>query len=294
MDGDIRQEIKESFKNGTTLTKVIYINLALFIIVKLALVFCGWFNMDESWSLYAMLPASLNTFIHTPWSIITYMFLHLDFIHIIFNVLMLYWFGTLFLQHYSQHDLVGVYVLGGLAGGAIYMLAFNLIPKFIGMAEFSHLLGASASVMAIIVATAVIAPEKQIKLFFVSQFRLKWLAIGAVVLSMLQMNAENAGGEIAHVGGAIAGFLFAKQYQKGKNITEWINKIIHKTVNLFKGVGIKPKMKVTYDKRESDQDYNYRKKQENDEIDAILDKIKSSGYESLNDDEKRKLFGRNR
>lgn len=294
MDGDIRQEIKESFKNGTTLTKITYINLAVFIVVKLALVFCGWFEANETWSQYIMLPADVSSFLHSPWSIITYMFLHLDFIHILFNVLMLYWFGNLFLQYYSQHDLVGVYVLGGILGGVTYMVAFNLIPKFTGMAGQSHLLGASASVMAIIVAAAVFDPNRQIKLFFVSQFRLKWLAIGAVLLSMLQMNAENAGGEIAHVGGAIAGFIFAQQYRRGKNVAEWINKIIHKAANLFKGAGIKPKMKVSYDRRENDQDYNYRKKQENDEIDSILDKIKSSGYESLSDDEKRKLFGKNR
>lgn len=291
MSGNIKQEIAESFKNGTTLTKLIYINLGVFLVVNLSLAILGLFEINSSWFDALMLPASVGTLIRTPWSILTYMFLHHSFIHIIFNILMLYWFGNLFLQYCSQHNLVGLYLIGGIAGGATYIAAYNFFPKFETLIHSSHLLGASAAIMAITVATAVLDPDRKVKLFFVSQISLKWLAIATVLISLLQVSAENAGGEISHIGGAVAGFVFAKRFQSGKDITAWINKAINGLVNLFKGMDGKPHMKATRTStRESDAEYNFRKRQANDEIDRILDKIKSSGYESLNEDEKKRLF----
>ncbi|MBR3518505.1 MAG: rhomboid family intramembrane serine protease [Paludibacteraceae bacterium] len=293
MNRDIKNTIEESFKNGTTLTKLIYINLGIFLAVNLAIAILSLFNIDSSWMDYLMLPAHVGTLLHRPWTIITYMFLHEDFVHILFNVLMLYWFGRLFLQYCSQHDLVGVYILGGLAGGATYIIAYNLFPRFENQVLFSQLLGASAAVMAITIAIAALAPNQTVRLFMFGDVKIKWIALVSVAVSIIQIKAENAGGELSHIGGAIAGYIFAIRYKKGDNITEWINKIIHRVVNLTKGIGGRPNMKVTYTK-ENDQEYNYRKKQENEEIDRILDKIKSSGYESLSDDEKGKLFGKKR
>ena len=293
MNGDIKKTIEESFKNGTTLTKLIYINLGIFLAVNLAIAILSLFNINSGWMDYLMLPAHVGIFLHRPWTIITYMFLHEDFVHILFNVLMLYWFGKLFLQYCSQHDLVGVYILGGIAGGATYIVAYNLFPRFENQILFAQLLGASAAVMAITIATAVLAPNQTVRLFFFGDVKIKWIALVSVAVSIIQIKAENAGGELSHIGGAIAGYIFAVRYKKGDNITEWINNIIHRIVNLTKGISDKPKMRVTYT-RENDQDYNQRKKQENEEIDRILEKIKSSGYESLNDDEKGKLFGKKR
>ena len=202
--------------------------------------------------------------------------------------------SKLFLQYCSQHDLVGLYILGGIAGGATYIIAFNLLPKFAPVVGLSMLLGASASVMAITIATAVFAPNQTMRLVLIGDVKIKWIALVSVLISLMQINAENAGGELAHIGGAIAGYIFAIEYKKGKNITDWINNILHRAANLIHGAGRKTKMKVSHTNMESDQEYNYRKKQENDEIDKILDKIKSSGYESLSDDEKGKLFGKKR
>ncbi|MCR5498005.1 MAG: rhomboid family intramembrane serine protease [Paludibacteraceae bacterium] len=293
MKGEIKEELIDSFKQGTTLTKLIYINLGVFLAVNLATALLSLFNIDALWVDKLMLPAHVNTLLHQPWSIITYMFLHVDFVHILFNVLMLYWFGKLFLQQCTQHDLVGVYILGGIAGGATYIVAYNLFPRFENQVMFAQLLGASAAVMAITIATAVLEPNQTVRLFLFGDVKIKWIALVSVVISILQIKAENAGGELSHVGGAVAGYVFASKYKKGVNITSWINNIIHRTVNLLKGAGRTPKMKVNYTK-ESDQEYNYRKKQEDEEINRILDKIKSSGYESLNDDEKGKLFGKKR
>lgn len=294
MRGEIKEELIESFKNGTTLTKLIYINLGVFLVISIAQALLGLFNVNTEWVDSLMLPAQVSTFAHRPWSILSYMFFHKSFIHILFNLLMLYWFGKLFLQYCSQHDLVGLYILGGIAGGATYIIAFNLLPKFAPVIGLSLLLGASASVMAITIATAVFAPNQTMRLVLIGNVKIKWIALVSVLISLMQINAENAGGELAHIGGAVAGYIFAIEYKKGKNITDWINKILHRIANLIHGAGRKPKMKVSYTTRENDQEYNYRKKQENDDIDKILDKIKSSGYESLNDDEKGKLFGKKR
>ncbi|MBR5695503.1 MAG: rhomboid family intramembrane serine protease [Paludibacteraceae bacterium] len=294
MRGEIKEELIESFKNGTTLTKLIYINLGVFLVISIAQALLGLFNINTEWVDSLMLPAQVSTFAHRPWSILTYMFFHKSFIHILFNLLMLYWFGKLFLQYCSQHDLVGLYILGGIAGGATYIIAFNLLPKFAPVVGLSMLLGASASVMAITIATAVFAPNQTMRLVLIGDVKIKWIALVSVLISLMQINAENAGGELAHIGGAIAGYIFAIEYKKGKNITDWINNILHRAANLIHGAGRKPKMKVSHTNMESDQEYNYRKKQENDEIDKILDKIKSSGYESLSDDEKGKLFGKKR
>lgn len=294
MRGEIKEELIESFKNGTTLTKLIYINLGVFLVISIAQALLGLFNVNTEWVDSLMLPAQVSTFAHRPWSILTYMFFHKSFIHILFNLLMLYWFGKLFLQYCSQHDLVGLYILGGIAGGATYIIAFNLLPKFAPVVGLSMLLGASASVMAITIATAVFAPNQTMRLVLIGDVKIKWIALVSVLISLMQINAENAGGELAHIGGAIAGYIFAIEYKKGKNITDWINNILHRAANLIHGAGRKPKMKVSHTNVESDQEYNYRKKQENDEIDKILDKIKSSGYESLSDDEKGKLFGKKR
>ncbi len=294
MRGEIKEELIESFKNGTTLTKLIYINLGVFLVISIAQALLSLFNVNTEWVDSLMLPAQVSTFAHRPWSILTYMFFHKSFIHILFNLLMLYWFGKLFLQYCSQHDLVGLYILGGIAGGATYIIAFNLLPKFAPVVGLSMLLGASASVMAITIATAVFAPNQTMRLVLIGDVKIKWIALVSVLISLMQINAENAGGELAHIGGAIAGYIFAIEYKKGKNITDWINNILHRAANLIHGAGRKPKTKVSHTNMESDQEYNYRKKQENDEIDKILDKIKSSGYESLSDDEKGKLFGKKR
>ena len=205
---------------------------------------------------------------------------------------MLYWFGQLFMTFFNQRDLVGVYVLGGLAGGLTYLLSFNLIPYYVQHGP-NFLLGASASVMAIVVSTAVISPDYRVRIPLIGSVKIEWVAVATVLISLLSITSANAGGELAHLGGALAGYLFAKAYKKNKNIVGWINTLLDKLTNLLKK---RPSMNVSYENpssvRETDEEYNARKKQKNDEIDRILDKIKQSGYDSLSSDERKKLFGK--
>ncbi|MDR1729359.1 MAG: rhomboid family intramembrane serine protease [Prevotellaceae bacterium] len=283
----IKDEIQHSFKEGTTLTKLIYINLGVFLVIGLAATILELFKINPEWTNVVMLPADLTTLLHTPWTIISYMFAHTGFIHLLFNILMLYWFGKLFLSFFSQKDLVGLYLIGGISGGIFYILSYHIFPLFADKIHGSYLLGASASVLSIIVAVAVTAPDYPVRLLFFGEVRLKWIAIIGVILSLLNVSSSNAGGEIAHLGGAVAGYLFAASYKKGSNITAWINRILDKFFDLFKR---KPKLKITHQRPANDHEYNLRKKQENDNIDRILEKIKRGGYESLSKEEKQDLF----
>jgi len=283
----IKEEIINSFKTGSTLTKLIYINLGLFIIVGLGSAILTLFNVSNVWTTILMLPSKFSILITRPWSILTYMFLHLNFIHLLFNILTFYWFGNLFMQYYSQKELVGLYITSGILGGVLYMLAYSIFPYFAD--KYGDLTGASAAVMGIIVAVAVTAPERPIRLMFIGDVKLKWIAIVGIIISLLNVASENAGGNISHIGGALGGYLFVLASRKGKDITAWVNRPINFLANLFNR---SPKMKVTYNNNRpmTDQEYNYNKKQEAENIDKILDKIKKSGYESLSKEEKRQLF----
>lgn len=239
---------------------------------------------------YLMFPASLGRFIRQPWSVLSYMFMHAGILHILFNMLWLYWFGRLFLNFFSARHLRGLYVLGGIAGAVLYMVAYNLFPYFRDAVAFSYLLGASASVLAIVVATAVREPDYPVQFMFIGTVRLKYVAIFMVVLDLLFMTADNAGGHLAHLGGALAGWWFASGLVKGRDLTRWINMALDFCSGRWRQTPRKPKMKVHYGDKEKDYDFNARKKARADEIDRILDKLRKSGYNSLTEDEKKSLF----
>lgn len=288
-----KDDVVKSFQEGSLLTKLIYVNVGVYVLLALVQVIGKLFGLNITWmSWIFMLPSEWSAFLHHPWTLLTYMFSHTGFVHLICNVLMLYWFGQLFMTFFNQRDLVGVYVLGGLAGGLTYLLSFNLIPYYVQHGP-NFLLGASASVMAIVVSTAVISPDYRVRIPLIGSVKIEWVAVATVLISLLSITSANAGGELAHLGGALAGYLFAKAYKKNKNIVGWINTLLDKLTNLLKK---RPSMNVSYENpssaRESDEEYNARKKQKNDEIDRILDKIKQSGYDSLSLDERKKLFGK--
>lgn len=285
---NIFTNLKRRYFQGNLLFRLIFINVAVFFAASVWLILTRLFNVDGSALLrYLELPSNLSVFITRPWTLITYMFLHTDFFHLLFNMLWLYWFGNLYLRHFTEKQLAGVYFMGGIFGGLLYMLAYNIFPAFADQVYFSYLLGASASVLAIVVATAVRVPNDEVFLMFLGAVKLKYIAIFVVVLSFLSITSNNAGGNIAHIGGAIFGFLFAYYYMRGRDLTKWINRIIDKAANWFKP---RPKMTVRMGSRQIDMEYNKNKKERMAEIDAILDKMKRTGYEGLTAEEKKKLF----
>ena len=291
--GNIITDLKNRFKRGDINLQFIYINVGIFVVVTLISVFLLLFNWSAtSWLDYLELPAWIPQFLVQPWSLFTYMFLHVGALHLLFNMLWLYWFGQLFLSFFSARHYRGLYLLGGLCGGLLYLLAFNVFPYFKAYIYGSYLLGASASVLAIVVATAVRQPEYRVNFMLIGAVRLKYVALFMVVTDLLFVTSGNGGGHIAHLGGALAGWWFAWSLQKGHDVTRWINRVFDWFAGgfKFKISPKKPKMKVEQGGRSADYDYNACKKQQSEEIDRILDKLKKSGYGSLTTEEKKRLF----
>lgn len=280
--------LKNTFRAGNILAKLIYINVGLFILIRLMGVIFLLFNIPGiSFLQYLQMPSSPELLLYRPWTVITYMFTHFDFLHILFNMLWLYWFGGLFLNFFNERQLGGLYLLGGIAGAVLFMLAYNIFPYFQTVASSSYLMGASASVMAIVFAVSFYRKDLEINLFLIGRVKLIYLALFTFVIDLLAITSDNAGGHIAHIGGALFGIWFAMRIKKGKDLTAPMNRLLDWVVNLGKR---KPKMKVTYKRAETDYEYNARKNRESADLDAILDKLKRSGYESLSADEKRQLF----
>ena len=292
MADSIIDKLKQQFRQGSVLLKLIYINVAIFLLLRLTWVVLMLFNIDGYVILpFIEMPSIPYEFITHPWTLLTYMFVHYDVWHILFNMLWLYWFGQLFLHFFSEKQMGGLYILGGLSGAGLYLLAHNLIPWF--SSTYGVLLGSSAAVLAIVIATAVYAPDFKISLLFFGAVSLKYIALITVLLDAISITSQNAGGHIAHLGGALLGYWFIVRWEKGKDLTAPVNKLIDKIVTGFKP---RPKIKVSRpsnrssSRPETDMEYRARKKKENDEIDSILDKIKKSGYTSLSAEEKKRLF----
>ena len=284
-------EIKHKFSISKPYTQLIYINIAVFIIVAVIniVVTLGSFR-PVGFSDVLQLSSDFSLFTKHFWTIISYMFVHISLLHLFFNMICLYWFGQLFLMSFTGKQLIGTYILGGILGGAVYMLSYNYIPYFEG--KIALLSGASASIMAIIVATALDMPNMPIRLLLVGSVKLKWLAVVTVLISVLGITSNNSGGEIAHIGGALAGWLWFVLLKRNINLIKPINYTISAIVNIFSS---KPRLKknrrrARYHYVKSDEQYNMEQKQNNRNLDAILDKIRRSGYNSLTEDEKKQLF----
>jgi membrane associated rhomboid family serine protease len=285
---NIFTNLRRSFHRGGILTKLIYINVIVFVIIRLWGICLMLFNVHEiSLLSYIKMPSSPALFLYKPWTLITYMFTHFDFLHILFNMLWLYWFGTIFLQFFRPRQLGGLYLLGGMSGGLLFMIAYNVFPYFRTLVVDSALIGASASVMAIVFAVSFYRKDYSIMLLFLGRIKLIYLAVGVFIFDLLAITSNNAGGHIAHIGGALLGIWFASRIKVGKDLTEPLNRLLDVIVNMRKR---KPKMHVSYRRGETSYEYNARKQAENAELDAILDKLKCSGYAGLSAVEKKKLF----
>jgi len=281
--------IIEDFKNSWNkkdngLVKIILINVIFFVSMSILQVI---FTLSGLTSLFVillnklMLPAELKTFIFQPWSLISYFFLHMNFMHILWNMLFLYWFGKIIHDNIGNNAIISLYVLGGIIGGLFYMALYNIIPYYSEMVSQSLMLGASAGVFSVVVGSATLLPNYTFYLLFLGPVRIKYIALFYVLLSFLDVSGNNAGGEIAHLGGAFIGFLYIKQLQNGINMGEGIINFI----NYFSSEKRKTKRKADNVSSESNRDNISQ-----DEIDKILDKISDSGYSSLSKIEKEKLF----
>jgi len=289
---NISDNIKLTFQQGSSLLRLIYINAAVFVLINIVIISMQLFRLDGSYILtYLAVPADFKQLLFRPWTPASYMFLHESFWHILFNMLNLFWFGKIFLLFFSEKKLVGLYLLGGLLAALFYVAAFNIFPFYADGLQKSILLGASGSIMAIIVATAVKSPNMELQLMFIGGIKLKFIAIGVVLISAFGITSNNGGGQIAHLGGALAGYLFVVSLQQGRDLTKGLNWMLDAINNLFRPRKLKVKPNKTRNRSTmSDADFNINKARKMDQINQILDKIKTSGYESLSAEEKKRLF----
>lgn len=285
---NLLKEIKFKFKQGNAVVQIILVNVLVYLSFALLGLFFFLFNQTSvlaTFMKWLMLPAAFSNFIWQPWSIFTYMFLHEGFFHLLFNMLWLYWLGNLFQQYLGNVKTFQAYVLGGIFGGLIYMLAYNIFPAFTNQVPLSFALGASAGVLSIVVASATLLPEYSIQLLIIGQVRLKYIALFSVILDLISIPNGNAGGHIAHVGGAAFGYLFIKLIYSQSAIPNFLDKVFGGVGNWFKPSST---LKVRHKSKGTASFNNTKPNQQ--EIDSILDKISKNGYESLSLKEKEILF----
>ena len=286
----IWDEIKLTFRNGSNLTRLIYINIVVFILLSIIAGIGFLLNNQEisgkALDLFSV-PASFNALLLRPWTLITYMFTHKDIWHILFNMLWLYWFGRIFLEYLDERKLVAVYLLGGISGALVYILSFNIFPAFTGVVADSVAIGASASVMAIVIAIAAYVPDYTIQLFLFGRIKIKYMALAIFILTSIMDFSVNSGGKLAHIGGAFFGYFYIINLRHGHDIGKGFNRIIDFFATIFKP---RKKLKVTYKKVATEYDYNKIKVEHQKRINNILDKISKGGYESLTKEEKETLF----
>lgn len=278
-------EIKQNYiHTDHAVRRMIALNVLVFLVLNIFQVFFTLFQIPLSIkgvTNFFTLPAYLPDLAKRPWSLITYMFLHGGLFHLIFNMLWLYWMGNLLHEYLGNKRVYQAYLIGGLFGGVIYILAYNIFPAFAAVKPFAFALGASAGVLSVTVAAATLLPDYEIKLLLIGNVKLKWLVFFIIAIDFVSIPKGNAGGHIAHLGGAAFGFLFIRYLYKHTvfdGILERLGKLFKKRSKL------KVHYKTTYMKTEDD-----RKPSEH-EIDLILDKINKSGYDSLSKSEKEQLF----
>lgn len=268
---DIINRFKSFFLSKTVLVRLILINIAVFIAVHLFVLVSSISGSGFSITgLLELQPDFLSAAMH-PWGFVTYMFVHYDLLHILFNMLWLYCFGIVFLDNFSNKEFIAVYIAGGLAGAVFYLSANTL---FSHMAS-AGLLGSSAAVLSVAAATVVRAPNYRFNLFLIGMVKIKWIAVACIAISLLTTSIGNIGSHSAHLGGIVAGILFAATIRK--------KSIMQNRGRRKKGIVLPPLHKIAPSKKEPSQ------QEINEALDQLLIKVKQSGYNSLSEKEKKKL-----
>ncbi len=287
---DFSNSFRSGLKIADSVQRLLFINIGLFLVARLIGVFASLFMAEginfSSISYWIAVPANLSQLLVRPWTLLSYMFYHWEFFHLFFNMLLLYWMGTIYQQYLGSKKLISTYILGGISGAVFYIAAYNLFPLFSANLSHSFALGASASVLAITIASATLLPDYPIRLLLIGEVKLKWIAVIIVISDLISIGGSNAGGHLAHLGGAMYGFIYIRQLRLGNDIASWFNRFID-----YFSRSKKPKMTVHRSgKSMSDAEFNSTKKDRQEGLDQILDKISKSGYGSLTQEEKDYLF----
>ncbi len=282
------------FSVSSMLTKIIAVNAVVFLalhLVSVVLTLCGRAPLMNAVLSQIELPSDLVSVLRHPWTLVTYMFAQYDLLHFLFNMVWLYWFGQIFLAVSTQRRILALYIYGGLAGALFYLGAYQIFPLFAGTRGM--LIGSSAAVIAIVAATAVTVPDYRMRLLFFGEVSLKWVAIVTIALDLIGVSGENAGGHIAHFGGAVLGAVYALLLRRGTDITVPFCRMADLIVNTSRRIFTRPP-KPQFRKYSAPKAGAASSRQQDAEnqrqLDIILDKIKKSGYSSLTAEERRRLF----
>ncbi len=297
----IWKDLKKEFSYGNMVTRIIIVNVAVFIlvnIIKLLLTVSAGFENSpafDNFYKYLALSGDLWFDLTHPWVFLTHMFLHQGFFHILWNMLFLYWFGQIVGDFIGNQRILPLYLLGGLAGAIAYLVFANIAYNGGGYAY-----GASGAVNAIIVAAAVISPDYIIRLLFLGNVKLKYIAAVVVLLSIIGIaDLNNTGGNIAHLGGALFGWFFILKLREGSDMAVPINRFLSKIANFFKNIPATSKSsskkgpRVVYkntSKKQRKAVSDQKELSHQERIDAILDKMRETGFEGLSKEEKDYLF----
>ena len=291
---------RSKISTATVSEKLIAVNVIVFVVFFLFRTLAFLFQFPDNFLLeWFVFPKEPGEYILKPWSIITYAFLHSGIWHILGNMLILYFSGIYFLNYFSGKKLLNFYFLGAIFGALVYMLSYNLFPAFSGLGR-SYLLGASAAVMSVLVGIATHIPHMRVRLLLLGSVKFWWIAAFLVILDIVQIPISNPGGHLAHLGGAAFGYIYATQLGKGNDFASGFEKLLDWFSSLFGSSSGSPKrgrsnLKTVHRKKSSGTNTSFssptrNKKEEQAKVDAILDKISKSGYDSLTKQEKDYLF----
>ena len=261
--------------------KIILLNVIIFIIPFFIKTFFFLFNLESFDLIYWLkLSPDILTFIFTPWTIITYGFIHGGISHILWNMILLYFSSRFFLNLFSAEKFLNTYFLGIILGGIIFLFSFSIFPVFKN--SYANLIGSSAGVMSVLIFVCTYSPDQEIRIIFFN-LKLKYLGIALVLIDIIQIPSGNAGGNLAHLGGSLFGFIYANQLKNGNDIGLFFEKFLFSFYKFFK----KPvKLKTVHKNKNPNQTSIDKQKR----VDDILDKISNSGYDSLSKEEKDFLF----
>ena len=283
-------QLKLLWLNAGAGVRLIIINVAAFVILFLPLSLLHLMNMDSTGSFIMNqleLPGNVMQVLFKPWTLITHLFVHSGLMHILFNMMTLYFTYQLFNQRFDDKRFLNVYFVSGFAGALMFLLSVNLFPLFSENTHSYSAVGASAAVMGVLIAICTYRPQDEVMLFGVFKLKLQWMALIFVMLDLISIRSGNEGGHLAHLGGALFGFFWAMNMKKGIDIASFFNKA--QAIFSWKPKR-KSSIKVVHKRAKTDEVYNLDKRQKQKRIDDILDKISRSGYDSLSKEEKALLF----
>ena len=286
---NFREKLFFRFQQFNVAEKLIAFNVIFFVLPLLVNTFLFLFKIPiDSYTVWFELSSSFSELIFKPWTLISYSFLHSGFFHLFFNMYIFLFTSRLFLNLFKSNSLLNVYFLGVIFGGLLFLFSYNFFPAF--ESSKPYMIGSSAGVMSLLIFMSTYSPNLEVRLI-IFNVKLLYIGIAFMMLDVIQIPYGNAGGHIAHLGGALLGFFYANKLKNGVDIGLPFERIIFKLFNLFQFN--KTKMNVAY-KNKSNKKFtdlnNSNSETHQKKIDEILDKISSSGYESLSKKEKDFLF----